>query len=363
MKLITIVGARPQFIKASAVSRAILKEGSITEKIVHTGQHYDPNMSEIFFEEMAIPKPHYNLGVSNGGHGSMTGQMMINLEKIIQDDKPDGVIVYGDTNSTLAGALVASKLHIPVIHIEAGLRSFNMSMPEEINRILCDRISHLLFCPTKTAIDNLKKEGYDNLDCKIFLSGDVMYDVILYYSSMLEGKSQISEQLGLKKKYILCTIHRAENTNDEYRLKQIFSALSIISDDITVILPLHPRTKKLVQSYGIKYSNNMKIIDPVGYFDMLELLTGSSMVMTDSGGLQKEAYFMAKPCVTLRDQTEWVELLDFGYNTLSGADADKIQLEYLKMKDVKIPNSHQLYGSGDAAGQIVKDINTYYSQI
>ena len=363
MKLITIVGARPQFIKAAAISRAIHQSSNITEKIVHTGQHYDPNMSEIFFDEMDIPKPDYNLGVSNGGHGSMTGQMMINLEKIIQSERPDGVIVYGDTNSTLAGALVASKLHIPVIHIEAGLRSFNMSMPEEINRILCDRISTLLFCPTQTAINNLKNEGYDNLDCKIFLSGDVMYDTIIYYSSILKDKINLREKTNVKNNYILCTIHRAENTDDEYRLKQIFLALSIISDDIKVILPLHPRTKKLVQEYGIKYSDNLKIIDPVGYFDMLELLTNSSMVMTDSGGLQKEAFFMAKPCVTLRDQTEWVELLDFGYNTLSGANAEKIQHEYLKMKDVKIPDGHQLYGSGDAAGQIVKDINTYYAQM
>jgi UDP-GlcNAc3NAcA epimerase len=363
IKIITIVGARPQFIKAAAISRAIAQFAEVEEKIVHTGQHYDPNMSDVFFDEMAIPKPHFNLGVSNGGHGFMTGNMMVGLESIMMEEQPDAVLVYGDTNSTLAGALVAAKLHIPIVHIEAGLRSFNMKMPEEINRILTDRVSSLLFCPTETAVHNLKQEGFDTFDCKIINSGDVMFDTVKYYTEMLNGKTLVRESLNIDTgNYVLCTIHRAENTNDKQRLEHIFEALSGISDECKVVIPVHPRTRKYIEDYQIQLNSNITILDPVGYFDMLDLLKNCKLVMTDSGGLQKEAFFSGKPCVTLRDETEWVELVENGYNTLSGAEASRIIEGYHKMKHVAMPKEHLLYGDGNAAFKIVKEIVARFSQ-
>ncbi|HHD78515.1 MAG TPA: UDP-N-acetylglucosamine 2-epimerase (non-hydrolyzing), partial [Epsilonproteobacteria bacterium] len=282
MKIVTILGARPQFIKAGSVSREISKHTDLEEVIVHTGQHYDANMSDIFFNQMKIPKPHHYLDVNGLSHGAMTGQMLEKIEKVLLDEKPDWVMVYGDTNSTLAGALAASKLHIKVAHIEAGLRSFNMKMPEEVNRILTDRISNTLFCPTDSAMQNLSNEGYDGLDVKVVKSGDVMQDGAMFYKNLA-----LKPNVDIKDKYILCTIHRAENTDDVQRLKSIFEALVVLSNDVQIILPLHPRTKKILESLEIDISG-LTIIDPVGYLEMVWLIDHCKLVMTDSGGLQKE---------------------------------------------------------------------------
>ncbi len=322
MKILTVIGARPQFVKAAAVSRALLKEG-LQEIIVHTGQHYDHNMSEVFFDEMDIPRPDYNLNINDLGHGAMTGRMLEKIEAVLIEQRPDWLVVYGDTNSTLAGALAASKLHIPVAHVEAGLRSFDLKMPEEVNRILTDRISNVLFCPTDAAITNLKNEGFGNFPVDILNVGDVMLDTLLYYREKAAGKSTIITRLGLAGvPFILATIHRAENTNDPARLTAICDAINEISRHTPVVLPLHPRTKSYLASNHIQL--NATITDPLGYFDMLSVLANCALVMTDSGGLQKESYFCEKFCVTLRDQTEWVELVTAGANVLAGASKDKI---------------------------------------
>lgn len=348
-KIITIVGARPQFVKAAAVSRA-LTHFDLEEILVHTGQHFDYGMSEIFFAEMEIPHPKYNLGINTLSHGAMTGRMLEAIEKIIQDEKPELVMVYGDTNSTLAGALAASKLHVPVAHIEAGLRSFNMKMPEEINRILTDRISSYLFCPTQTAIDNLKDEGFERFNCQVELVGDVMYDAALYYSQKSAEKSTIIEDLQLHDSFILATLHRQENTDDLQNLSAIIEAFNELRKTHQVILPLHPRTKKIIQQSGLK--TNFKVIDPVGYFDMIELLKHCSLVMTDSGGLQKEAYFFQKNCVTLREQTEWVELVNHGFNVLTGARKELILEQASNMLQKENDFNNQLYGDGNAGMRI-----------
>lgn len=348
-KIVTIVGARPQFVKAAVVSRA-LKKLKLEEVIIHTGQHYDYGMSEVFFEEMEIPHPKYNLGINSLAHGAMTGRMLEAIEEILLNEKPDLLMVYGDTNSTLAGALAASKIHLPVAHVEAGLRSFNMKMPEEINRILTDRISSYLFCPTETAVFNLKTEGFDSFDCKIEKTGDVMYDAALYYSKMSADKSNIIEQLELKDSFILATLHRQENTDDLEHLKNIIQAFNSINSSTPIVLPLHPRTKKIIEKNAL--TTHFKIIDPVGYFDMIELLKHCSLVMTDSGGLQKEAYFFEKNCVTLREQTEWTELVDNGYNVLSGADEQKIIELTNKMLATKNKFDTQLYGDGHSGDKI-----------
>jgi UDP-GlcNAc3NAcA epimerase len=350
MKIVTILGARPQFIKAGSVSREIAKYKEIEEVIVHTGQHFDANMSDVFFDEMKIPKPNYNLNINGLSHGAMTGQMLEKIEEILLTEKPDWVMVYGDTNSTLAGALASSKLHIKVAHIEAGLRSFNMKMPEEVNRILTDRISSILFCPTDSAIENLKNEGFDNFDCNIIKNGDVMQDGAIFYSDLAK-----KPDVDLKNDYILCTIHRAENTDDKDKLKNIFEALNEISSDMQIVLPLHPRTKKIIKALKIK-TNNLTIIDPVGYLEMVYLIKNSKLIMTDSGGLQKEAYFFSKPCVTLRDETEWVELVDGGFNILVGANKDKI-IDALKKHSVfKGSSSLDLYGEGKASKKIIEEL-------
>jgi len=351
-KIVTIVGARPQFIKAAVVSRALQTSG-IREIIVHTGQHFDANMSDIFFTEMQIPEPDYNLEINSLNHGAMTGRMLEGIEKILLEEKPDLVLVYGDTNSTLAGALSAKKLHIKVAHVEAGLRSFNLRMPEEINRILTDRISDLLFCPTKNAVDNLKKEGYDTFDSQLFQVGDVMYDAALFYGKLSDKHSTVINDLKISKgKFILCTIHRQENTDNIDSLFSIMDALNTLNREMQVIMPIHPRTKKIIKNRGIKI--NFHPIDPVGYFDMIQLIKHSLFVITDSGGLQKEAYFYGKYCITVRDQTEWIELVENGYNFLTGANKEHIISAFnALMRQKPVDFSKQLYGDGKASRKIV----------
>ena len=352
MKLITILGARPQFVKAATVSRELKKVG-VTEVIVHTGQHFDHNMSQVFFDEMEIPQPDYNLEISGLNHGAMTGRMLEKIEAVLIQEKPDYALVYGDTNSTLAGALAAVKLHIPVAHIEAGLRSFEMKMPEEINRILTDRISSVLFCPTTTAIKNLQQEGFDHFNCEVVLSGDVMYDAVRYYQSKINTHATILQKENLQDiPFILVTLHRAENTNDPQRLKEICEALNEITQKVKIVLPLHPRTKAFLASHNIHLEASL--IEPVGYFDMLALLQHCKMVMTDSGGLQKEAYFFEKFCITLRDQTEWVELVETGANALAGADKKIILNLFNKHYTKSIRLKEGLYGDGHAAALIAK---------
>ncbi len=351
MKILTILGARPQFIKAGSVSREIAKHKEIEEIIVHTGQHYDANMSDIFFQEMQIPKPDYFLGIGGKSHGAMTGQMIEKIEEVCLKEKPDWIMVYGDTNSTLAGAIVASKLHVKLAHIEAGLRSFNMNMPEEINRILTDRVSNILFCPTDTAVQNLKNEGFDTFTCKVVKSGDVMQDGALFYKEFAKKPS-----CDIQNDFILCTIHRAENTDDEQRLRAIFEALEEIAQEKQIILPLHPRTKKILENLDLNFQN-LTIIDPVGYLEMVWLIDHSSLVMTDSGGLQKEAYFFSKPCITLRDETEWIELVTCKANTLVGADKNKILEAYKTRSSFDSTNSSlDLYGGGKASEMIIKEL-------
>ena len=347
MKILTILGARPQFIKAAVVSRAIGKHQNIEEIIVHTGQHYDPNMSAIFFEEMEIPAPKYNLEINGGGHGEMTGRMLEKIESIILKENPDSILVYGDTNSTLAGALAGTKLHKKIIHIEAGLRSFNNYMPEEINRSLTDRISNFLFCPTQLSVDNLKAEGITN---NVILSGDVMQDSAIFYANKSEEKSTIINKLKLKEDFLLCTIHRQENTDNIEAMRNIINSLNNISKSIRVLCPLHPRTKKIISELNI--TPQFEIIDPVGYFDMLELLKNCTLVVTDSGGLQKEAYFFKKQCVTLREETEWVELVENGFNKLVGSDSELIEKEVTNSLNSQVQFGIELYGGGNASTTI-----------
>jgi UDP-GlcNAc3NAcA epimerase len=351
MKVLTVIGARPQFVKAAALSREFAKHDNVEEILVHTGQHFDANMSEIFFTEMEIPKPKYNLDINSVGHGAMTGRMLEGIEEILLKEKPDLLLVYGDTNSTTAGALAARKLHIKVAHVEAGLRSFNMEMPEEVNRIITDRISDYLFCPTQTAIDNLSKEGYDNIDIQIVKSGDVMQDAATFYAQKSVEKSTVIKDNNLDR-FILTTLHRADNTDDKERLTDIVDALNEIHTTICpVVLPLHPRTKAKLISHNLKL--DVTLIDPVGYFDMIELIKNSSLVMTDSGGLQKEAFFFEKNCVTMRDQTEWVELIKADVNVLVGADKSRIIEEAKVMLNQKSNFNVDLYGNGLACKNIV----------
>lgn len=350
----TVIGARPQFIKAAAVSRA-LKSAGVYEKIIHTGQHFDQKMSEIFFREMEIPRPHYQLDIHSLPHGAMTGRMLEEIEKILMQDRPNAVLVYGDTNSTLAGALAAIKLHIPVIHVEAGLRSFDMKMPEEVNRILTDRLSSLLFCPTATSVENLYKEGFQHFDTEIIHCGDVMYDAVLYYLEKAKKSSTIIEKLHLKEKeFALATIHRQENTDDIDRLEQIVKGLNLVNEELLVVVPLHPRTTAHLQKINTK--PEFKIIEPVGYFDMIVLLEHCKLVLTDSGGLQKEAYFFSKPCVTLREQTEWTELVASGCNHLAGYKAEEIFKKYVQSMSKEGDFNGKLYGDGHSTEIIAEKI-------
>jgi len=363
VKIVTVVGARPQFIKAAAVSRAItahnannhVSRNRINEIIVHTGQHYDNNMSEVFFEEMQIPRPQYNLQINSMSHGAMTGRMLEKLEQVLLKEQPDSVMVFGDTNSTLAGALAAKKLHLKVIHVEAGLRSFNMRMPEEINRILTDRISDILCCPTEQAVANLKQEGFGNFPCRIVKTGDVMLDAALYYKTYSAQRSDVIARLGLiDNEFVLCTVHRAENTDDPAALGAILSALNDISREMSIVLPLHPRTRKIIAANRFELAFDP--IEPVGYFDLIELLSRTRLVMTDSGGLQKEAYFFKKPCVTLREETEWVELIDSGCNVISGTKREQVVSCFKRMREIKCNFSLGYYGSGKAGQVIVAEM-------
>lgn len=343
-KIVTILGARPQFVKAAVLSRVIKKYNNLEEVIIHTGQHYDANMSAIFFDEMNIPKPKYNLDINGLSHGAMTGQMLAEIEKVLEIEKPDLVVIYGDTNSTLAGALAAKKMHIKIAHIEAGLRSFNMKMPEEVNRILTDRISDLLLCPTDTAIDNLQNEGFNNIPSKIVKCGDIMKDAVEFYSKKSKEKSSIITDLQLKKnEFVLATIHRQENTDDISNLKSIFEGLEKINETKQVIIPLHPRTKSILDKNNLSY--NITIIEPVGYFDMLELLKNCNLVVTDSGGIQKEAFFNEKHCIIAREETEWVELITNGFGKIIGSDSNKMCAAFEEFENSKIDFSINLFGN------------------
>ena len=347
MKVVTVVGARPQFIKCAPVSRALRKVA--IEVLVHTGQHYDDTMSEVFFRELAIPRPDYNLGVGSGPHGEQTGEMLKRIEAVLLTEKPDHVVVYGDTNSTLAGALAAAKLHIPVAHVEAGLRSFNRRMPEEMNRILTDHISDFLFCPTETAVKNLEREGVTQ---GVHLVGDVMYDAVLCNVHHAEERSHIIEKLQLRPKgYALGTVHRAENTDDRDRLRSVFQGFArIVRTGLPVIVPLHPRTRKQVASAGLS-CHEIRMIEPVSYLDMLLLEKQAQVILTDSGGVQKEAYWLGVPCITLREETEWVETVASGWNVLVGCDPDRIAEAVRQARPDKCHPS--LYGDGGAAERIV----------
>lgn len=351
-KIVTIVGARPQFIKAAAVSRAIGTEPSLglSEILVHTGQHFDENMSRVFFDELDIPPPGYNLEIAGGNHGAMTGRMLEAVEKVLLVERPHMVLIYGDTNSTVAGALAAAKLHIPIAHVEAGLRSFNMRMPEEINRVLADRISSLLLCPTATSIENLRAEGIVK---GVHDVGDVMYDVALFHGARARQESEILSRLGLTAgNFILATCHRAENTDDPARLGGIIDGLAQLACTMPVVLPLHPRTGNLIEKF--RFSDRVKnilMVEPLAYLDMIALEQAAKVICTDSGGVQKEAFFYGVPCVTMRDETEWAELVHAGWNQLAGADTGRI---LNAVKNAAIPGAREdFYGDGHAAKKVV----------
>ena len=360
LKIVTIVGARPQFIKAAAVSRAVARHNAespahlIAEKILHTGQHYDENMSQVFFDELDIPRPDYNLNIGSGTHGAQTARMLEGIERVLLDDTPDWCLVYGDTNSTLAGALAAVKLHTPVAHVEAGLRSFNRRMPEEINRVLTDHVSTLLFCPTETAVKNLGKEGITH---GVHQVGDVMYDCALHYAATAEAfQDRVMHKLGIRAKaYCLATVHRAENTDDPRRLRSIFDAFNEISTaERPIIFPVHPRTRHKIKELDLAISDDVRLVPPMPYLEMVSLEKNAVVILTDSGGVQKEAYFYRVPCVTLRDETEWVETVETGWNRLAGAARAGIGQA---VEDAAAsPPSHwpPAYGKGDASRKILE---------
>ena len=396
MKIVTILGARPQFIKAAAVSRAIsahneriarsraararCDEQGIMEIIVHTGQHFDCNMSDIFFQELSVSEPAYNMNVQTLSHGAMTGRMLEKIEQVLVKERPDVVLVYGDTNSTLAGALAAAKLNIPVAHVEAGLRSFNRCMPEEINRVLTDHLSTLLLCPTEQAVRNLAAEGIvDRMDTsprrsnkhrsvegrfrpsgsdgqppKVSLVGDVMLDAAFFYRQYAR-----KPDCDLPEKFVLATVHRVENTEDQRRFSSIFEGITRICNEISIVLPVHPRTRKKLQEFDLLDTFDRQcliIIPPVSYLEMMYLLDHCSLVMTDSGGLQKEAFFFKKPCITLRNETEWVELVDCGVNVLSGSAPDKIYANYKHILNSDLDFSIDLYGNGNASEYVAREL-------
>ena len=353
MKIYTIVGARPQFIKAAPVSKALRQAGH-EEFLIHTGQHYDYGMSQVFFDELQLPQPDVNLGIGSSSHGKQTGQMLIGIEEILLGAKPDWVLVYGDTNSTLAGALAAAKLHIPLAHVEAGLRSFNREMPEEYNRILADQCAELLFCPTQTAVKNLRNEGITK---GVHLVGDVMYDAIVQFGEFARQRSSILKDMALQSKgYVLATVHRPSNSDNAENLRNILQAFSDI--DEPVIFPVHPRTRRNIEELGLigMQSSNQKLhlVEPVGYLDMLVLEQNARVIVTDSGGVQKEAYFFAVPCLTLRTETEWVETVEAGWNVLTGTDRNRIVDNIRRMSPSKPPA--QIFGDGRAAYHIVNHL-------
>ncbi|MFH0878908.1 MAG: UDP-N-acetylglucosamine 2-epimerase (non-hydrolyzing) [Lentisphaerota bacterium] len=348
MKVVSIVGARPQFIKAAAVSRVLRKR--TTEILVHTGQHYDENMSAVFFEELEIPEPDVNLGIGSGSQGEQTGAMLRAMEEVLLRERPDWTLVYGDTNSTVAGALAAAKLNIPVAHVEAGLRSFNRRMPEEINRVVTDHISTLLFCPAQTAADNLDREGIRN---GVHVVGDVMADALAFAVERAEHRSSVMDRLRLKPGgYLLATIHRAGNTDDPARLARLLSALDLLAKDEPVIFPAHPRTRKAMAALPSLCSAGLRCIEPVGSLDMVMLEKSARLILTDSGGIQKEAYWLRVPCITLRDETEWVETVECGWNVLAGADTERI---LRAVSSHTPPAAHpELYGDAHAANRVVE---------
>jgi UDP-GlcNAc3NAcA epimerase len=376
IKIVTIIGARPQIIKAAALSRAIKNNfsGKIKEIIVHTGQHYDENMSEIFFKELGIPAPDYNLNVGSGSHAKQTAAMLIGIEEILEKEKPNAIVLYGDTNSTLAGGIAASKIHVPVVHIEAGLRSFSKAMPEEVNRIMCDHVSTLLFSPTKTGYNNLIREGFkaDNKEPftrdnpKIYHCGDVMYDNSLYFSGVAESKTDILKKYNLKNNgFILATIHRNNNTDDPSRLNALFNSLYTIcvNDKLDVVLPLHPRTAKMLETNlkpellkNIRSNPNFHILPPASFLEMIALEKNCRIVMTDSGGVQKEAFYFEKPCVILRPETEWVELVECGTAVITDADGDKILKAYKDLSTKTGMAFPKLYGNGHASEFICEEM-------
>jgi UDP-GlcNAc3NAcA epimerase len=375
-KILTVIGARPQIIKAAALSRAISSQfsGQLEEILVHTGQHYDPNMSAVFFDELGIPKPHYNLAVGSGSHGHMTAAMLSGLETILEKEKPTAVVIYGDTNSTIAAALAAAKIHIPVVHIEAGLRSFHKAMPEEINRIAADHMSTLLFVPTQAGIANLSKEGFDlshkakaTIDApNVYHCGDVMYDNSLYFAQLSDQKSRIIDALDLNNSsFSLCTIHRDSNTDNPAALKAIFTALIqlVEATNMRVILPLHPRTRSKIKTLldqvfqeKISKETRIQLIDPAGFLDMIALEKNARLIVTDSGGVQKEAYFFAKPCVILREQTEWVEVVEAGAAILTGAHTEKILSAAQQLLTLDIQTDPAIFGDGQAANFICEKL-------
>ena len=380
MRIITVIGARPQIIKAAALSRVILNDfQEIEEIIVHTGQHYDKNMSDIFFTELEIPKPQINLKVGSSSHGAQTALMIDKIEKVMLEYSPNAVVVYGDTNSTLATAIAASKLHVPIVHIESGLRSFNKKMPEEVNRILCDHVSTLLFSPTKSGYNNLLKEGFSKENSNnasadspnIYHCGDIMYDNSLYFSKLSDKNSGILEKLNLQnEKFILATVHRNDNTDSKIKLKDLFSTFLQITEihQLKIILPLHPRTSKMMEQLldsqllkKIQESNLLTIIDPASFLDMIALEKNAELIITDSGGVQKEAYFFKKPCIILRPQTEWVEIVETKSAVISDTNS-KIILEaterFLANPDLKFP---EVFGDGNAASFIAKEMLNQFS--
>jgi len=373
LKILTVVGARPQIIKAAALSRAIRNHfpGKVREVIVHTGQHYDENMSQVFFDELDIPKPDYNLNVGSATHGKQTAEMLIGIEEVLMKERPNALVLYGDTNSTLAGAMAGAKLNIPVVHIEAGLRSFNRSMPEEINRIVCDHVSALLFSPTMAGFKNLVDEGFSsteekgtNVHGRVYHCGDVMYDNSLYFSKVAQVRSTILKENHLQEgDFVLATVHRNNNTDEPQRLNALFSSFHEISvrNNIKIVLPLHPRTAKLLVNNltpelyaAVKANPLLKILPPVSFLEMIALEKGSKMVMTDSGGVQKEAYFFNKPCIILRSETEWTELVEAGAAVIADADQKKITEAYAKLTALKNMKFPPLFGDGEAASFIIR---------
>ena len=370
IKILTVIGARPQIIKAAAISRVIRNSfrDRVQEVILHTGQHYDTNMSQVFFDELGIPAPDFNLGVGSGSHGKQTARIVEGIEDVLSDGGFDGVILYGDTNSTLAGAIAASKLSIPVFHVEAGLRSFNMAMPEEINRIVCDHLSSILFAPTQTAVDNLTREGLvdsparfaDGKKRTVLNVGDVMYDNALYFSSLASGRSKVLDACSVQPgNYVLATVHRNFNTDVPERIGAIFNALSFIADhySIPIILPLHPRTRKYLP---FKFSDRIQLIPPASFFDILTLEKNARLVITDSGGVQKESFFFEKPTIILREETEWVEIIDHGAGVLADADLTRITEAYESLSGKRV-NFPPLFGDGHAAEKIVSTIISFFT--
>lgn len=363
MKIVTVIGARPQFVKAALISNEFKKRG-ITEIIIHTGQHYDPNMSDVFFNQLNIPEPAYNLGIKANSHGEMTGRMLIEIERVLQIENPDLLLVYGDTNSTLAAALAARKLNIKIAHVEAGLRNFDMTIPEDVNRILTDRVSDILFCPTQEAINNLIAEGFEKFPAKLVKTDDLLADMVYYYDEKLdefsEETSAVSKLVSSLQKPILCTIHRAESTTNT-RIVEIIKALNTIAQQYDIIFPIHPRTKNVIEKLGLILHENIQLLAPLSYVEMIYALKHCRYVITDSGGLQKEAYLMKKYCLILMNYTPWVELINHKVSVTTQLTTDDILSNFKKMETLETPFNQSLYGEGSARFQIVDYLQNYFN--